>query len=95
MRIYPVKKSKKLDMEILLDVFRQSFGNGELKEGYVTGSYPGLKSIRARVEKNGLIVETESARTENPMETVRKFNDFIESATGYSAKERKKLFSKD
>lgn len=95
MRIYPVKKGKKLDMNILLELFRKSFGNGEIEGNFVVGSFPGLKTIRAQIQKDGLFVETESSKTDNPAETLRKFNDFVENATGYTAKERKKLISKD
>ncbi len=93
-RIYPVKRTVKLDMDTILEKTLKIFGNGKIEGDSVVATFPGLKSISSWMEKGKLCVETVAEKCDDPMEAIRKFNAFLEEVTGYSTSERKKLMSK-
>ena len=99
MRDYPVKrKNKKALKEGSLPEIMKKYFEGVREEGeYLTGSYGAMRSIKARFDGNVLWVETDtdpSAPEDMALDTVKVYNRFLEEATGYTAKERKKLLNK-
>lgn len=94
-RTYPVKKGFSIEPKELLDRVKEATGNGELKDGKVLCTLPGIKLIEMFPDGKNLAVNTENdSNSSDPLKTIRLFNDLIEAATGYSSKERKKKFSK-
>ncbi len=94
-RIYPVKKGVSTSAQDLLDKVKEFTGSGEMKDGHVFCSLPGIKSVEVYAEGKNLSVNTvNDPENQDPMKTIRLFNDLIETLTGYSSKERKKKFSK-
>ena len=99
MRDYPIKRSykKRLKEGALRELMEKHFENVKEDGEYITGSYGAMKLIKARFDGNVLWVETEtdpSASDDIALDTVKVYNRFLEEATGYTAKERKKLLNK-
>ncbi len=99
MRDYEVKrKSKKLlEGEGLKKIMAKYFQNIGEDGDAITGSYGAMKKIAVRYDGKKLWVETEtdpSASDNIALDTIRTYNRFLEEATGYTAKERKKLANK-
>lgn len=61
--------------------------------------YGAIKELKAWVSDKKLFVETESDRSVKDesiiLDTNKKFRDFLEEATGYTAKERLKMAKKE
>ncbi len=96
MREYPIKRTKKIDDETLKKLMEMSFGNVKVEGEFFISSYGSLSFIKAGLKDNKLLVETQTnQRKELYEETIKRFNSFLEEATGYSAKERKKLLMKE
>jgi hypothetical protein len=97
---YELKKGKyeELEGEGLKSIMEEVFGT-VTREGdlYVT-SYGALKRLEAKlVGKSALYVSTESDTSVQEavgVETIKRFNQFLERATGYTAKERKNRLQK-
>jgi hypothetical protein len=95
-REYPVKKGIAVSYERITDVLKQYCQIMESKGNDVVCNFPGMKKMIVRSSGKRLFVETETDREyKNPQETIRIFNDILEKLTGYSAKERKKMASKE
>jgi hypothetical protein len=99
MRDYPVKrKNKKILKEgSLKELMEKYFENVSESGEYISASYGAMKSIKAKFDGNALWVETEtdpSVSDDVALDTVKVYNKFLEEATGYTAKERKKLLNK-
>jgi hypothetical protein len=95
-REYPVKKGISLSYDRITDVLKQYCQILESKDNDFVCNFPGMKKMIVRSSGKRLFVETETdIQYKNPQETIRIFNDIIEKLTGYSAKERKKLVSKE
>jgi hypothetical protein len=66
--------------------------------GKFTINYGAIKELKAWVSDKKLFVETESDRTVKDeqviLDTNKKFRDFLEEATGFTAKERLKQAKK-
>ena len=78
----------------------EAFGPGTTSDadGHLVVSYGALRSIRVKVlSKTELLVLTESDKGATPelaADTIRRYNAFLESATGFNAKERSKRLQK-
>ncbi len=96
MREYPIKRTKKIDGETLKKIMEKNFGNVKIENEFFISSFGSLDSIKAKLEKNKLLVETRpNDKKEFYEETIKRYNVFLEEATGYTAKERKKLLMKE
>ena len=100
MRDYPVKRGfkKKLEGAGLKKVMEEYFEGVREYGEEVHASYGAMHSIKARYDGKRLWVETETdpkADDELALDTIRNYNKFLEKATGYTAKERKKLANKE
>ncbi|SMD30494.1 DUF5611 family protein [Picrophilus oshimae] len=94
-RDYPVKKNIKISKEFIYETVKNVTGNAEILNDHIKSSYPGMKSMDLWTDGKKLYAETETDRDyNNPMETIKTYNELIEKLTGYTAKERKKLLSK-
>ncbi len=99
MRDYPIKRKNKKALKEgnLRPIMEKYFENVKESGEYITASYGAMKMIKARFDGNALWVETEtdpSAPDDMALDTVKVYNRFLEEATGYTAKERKKLLNK-
>ena len=100
MREYPVKRghySKALAGGGLRNIMEEIFGHVEEDGEWLVSSYKGLRKIRVRpMGKTKLLVETETSEVpeEDAVDTLKKYNEFLFRATGYTAKERKRIMSK-
>ena len=92
---YPVRASHRSNLrpEALRELAQTSFGEARVDGERVEASYGALVSLRAQAAAKDLGVEV----TMNPKvsdelarETIRRYNEFLEAVTGYSAKERAK-----
>lgn len=102
MQEYEVKRglAKKTDLKAL---FEAGFGSNREEGGWVVGSFGAMASIKAKYERDKLVVDTQQdpsiaprvikgdpEATKIAMETQRKWNEFLLAATGYDAKMRGK-----
>ena len=98
MREYPIKRTVlKSTRDNLEEIIKEHFGNAELRDGWYISSYGAFKAIKVRLDGNRLLVETESSPDvddRTAMDSIKVYNRFLEKATGYTAKERKKMLSK-
>ncbi|MCI4331753.1 MAG: DUF5611 family protein [Thermoplasmata archaeon] len=96
---YPVRPSHRANLSIdrLEPMCRAAFDTVVRSEGGLTASYGALARLEVRPVGRELSVEP----TMNPKvpedvarETIRRYNQFLEEATGYTSKERSKRLQK-
>lgn len=96
---YPVRPSHRanLSLDRLEPLCRARFDTVERGADTLTASFGAIRALTVRPEGRGLVVET----TMNPQvpeevarETIRRYNLFLEEATGYTSKERSKKLQK-
>ena len=97
---YDIKRGqfKNIEGDGLKNLMAEVF-NGCSEDGdTLIASYGGMKELRARiVDKSTLSIETESdpdVPDDVALDTIRKFNGFLESATGFTSKQRRDRLSK-
>lgn len=91
MRTYAVRKSLKLDQDKLETIIKNIFGKYSKENDKFITSYKALQKIEITLKENELLVETETNKNKQEYEdTITKYNQFLELATGYTAKERSK-----
>ncbi|MBS3773042.1 MAG: DUF5611 family protein [Candidatus Thermoplasmatota archaeon] len=88
MREYSIKRGYHPDVAELLDEY---FGaSGDVEEG-VEFTADGIGTIFLRRDGKSLYIETTpQPDMQGGVDVIRKWNDFLEEATGRNAKERKK-----
>jgi hypothetical protein len=96
---YPVRTSHRarLTPDALVSVARTAFGTAEVSDGMVAVSFGALTRLTARAAGKELAVEVTmnpNVPVEIAAETVRRYNRFLEEATGFSSKERAKRLRK-
>ena len=100
MQDYDIKRGHHYQLEDrgLDSIMSDIFGNVKTEGDCFVVSFGGLKRLSCRmVSKKVLEVETEmdpSVEPEIAGDTVRRYNDFLLQATGFTAKERKKRMAK-
>lgn len=89
MRGYPVKRGHKPDLE---QIMKECFNNVREENKMLVSSFGALKKIRVWMDAKKVFVETEMKTTddETGLKTIKAYNRFLESVTGYTAKERMK-----
>jgi len=96
---YPVRASHRsqLSLPALEGLLKASFGDAHVEGDAVVASYGAISRIAVRPAGRELSVDP----TTNPKvpedvarETIRRYNEFLVSATGFSAKERAKRLRK-
>ena len=96
---YPFKRGIKPDIERIQNALEEEFPTDIRNEdGKLTLSYGAMKSIAVWVENKRLNVVTESAQGLSDsviLDTNKRFRDFLEKATGYTAKQRLQMAKKE
>ncbi len=91
MRSYSIKKSVNLDTEKLETILKTIFGSYRKENDKYIVSYKALSKIEIVLKDNKLLIETVSNNNKDGYEdTIKKYYQFLEQATGYTAKERSK-----
>ena len=93
MQKYPVRSSARaaLNPESLAALCRTHFDRAEQDGTSVSSGWGALAALKVWPEGKDLAVEmTMNPKVEAPIaaETIRRYNEFLQAATGYSAKER-------
>lgn len=96
---YPFKRGFKPDMERIRRVLEEEFPT-EIREedGRLSLSFGALKSVRVSINGKKLNVITESdlsVSDELALDTNKRFRNFLEKATGYTAKQRLQMAKKE
>jgi hypothetical protein len=97
---YDIKRGhfKNIDGEKLKELLEETFGEVKLEDDKFMIKYGALQPLIAWIKsKNILCVDThmETKISEEEInETIKRFNRFLESATGFTAKERVKRAKK-
>lgn len=99
MQLYPVRASHKAQLTVarLSELCQSCFGSADADGSAVTASWGALARLRVWPEKKGLAVDvTMDPKVDVTVaaETVRRYNRFLEEATGFSSKERAKRLRK-
>ena len=96
MRTYPFKRGHRKTMEEIKEIMESIFGNVEEEGNRLVSNYKGLEKIEAWLEDGKLAVETASKNvsSDEAMDTIKAWNEFLFRVTGYTAKERKKKLTK-
>lgn len=98
MQQYSFKRGFSLDRERILAVLKECFPvNVEEKEGKYLLSYSALSEMQVFIADKKLCVETKSnlgADSAAVLDTNKRFRDFLEKATGYTAKQRLEMAKK-
>ncbi len=96
---YKLKRGFSPDLERIKGVLEKEFSSEARLDGEkLTLSYGALKSIEVRIESKKLAVVTQSEPGVSDylaMDTNKRFRNFLESATGYTAKQRLQMAKKD
>ena len=96
---YKLKRGFSPDLERIRSLLEAEFSSEVQQEGQkLTLSYGALKSIETWIEGKKLVVVTESAPDASDdvvLDTNKRYRNFLEKATGYTAKQRLKMAKKD
>jgi len=96
---YPFKRGFKPDLERIRTVLAEEFLTEVRQEdGKLCISYGALKSVCVWIEGKRLNVTTESlpgARDDLALDTNKRYRNFLEKATGYTAKQRLQMAKKE
>lgn len=93
MQTYPVKRghAKKTDLKQIME---ESFGSVDESDDWLTASFGAFKTIKAKYDGlTKLDVDTNQDRNvdmETGQKTIKAWNEFLETATGYTSKQRGK-----
>ena len=95
MQKYPVRVSHRANLrpEALEQIARATFESAARNGEEVEASYGALQSLRVKADAKDLAVSVQmnpKVPEEVAAETIRRYNRFLEEATGYNAKERAK-----
>ena len=92
MREYRIKKGHNADINLLVEKY---FGTkGDIFKGMIF-EVEGIGKIDMRQEKNYLIIDIEPPKKIcGDFNIIKKWNEFLFEATGFTSKERKKEFGK-
>lgn len=97
---YEVKKGHypKIEGEGLKDIMGMTFGNVKVEGDKLVSCYGAITKLEVKVlSKTALDVVSESDKTaplDVQAETIKRWNAFLEQATGFTSKERSKRLQK-
>ena len=96
MRAYSFKRGHQKGIDEIGDIMREIFGNVKREGNKLISSYKGLERIEIWLEGKNMMAETKykKVNTQDSMDTIKKWNEFLFRVTGYTAKERKKKMTK-
>jgi hypothetical protein len=87
----------KIENDKLYEKMREVFGNCEKKDDWLVSSYGALDPIKIKIDsKKELLLEINTIKIpeDQVLDSVRKRNEVLEFATGFTAKERLKRLKK-
>lgn len=95
MQKYEVRRGQEKNLQTpqLMDLATMLFGGANEEQGKVTASFGALARLTVWLEGKSLCVETEmktDVTNDVASDTIKRYNAFLEKATGYTAKERAK-----
>jgi len=97
---YEIKKGHgaSLEGDGLKSMLEEAFGKVKEEGGMLVSSYGALSRIEVKLkDKNTLVVNTtsdRSASTDAASDTIKKYNIFLEKATGFDSKQRRTRLQK-
>ncbi|NYT11765.1 MAG: hypothetical protein GKC03_04340 [Methanomassiliicoccales archaeon] len=97
---YDIKRGhfKNIESDGLKDMLTEFFGGYQEDGDTLIANYGAMIEMRVKVlSKSSLVVETKTdtnVSDDVAMDTIRKFNKFLESATGLNSKQRRDRLSK-
>lgn len=99
MQIYPVRASHRgnLAPAALATIMKSHFDTAGIEADSVVATYGAISRIAARPTGRELTIEVvmnPKVPEDVARETIRRYNQFLEAATGYSSKERAKRLRK-
>ena len=99
MQRYPVRTSHRgnLATPAIAERVREQFGSAQVEGDAVWASYGAIERLTVRAEGRELLVDlvmNPKVPNEVASETIARYNRFLESVTGFSAKERAKRLRK-
>ena len=99
MQTYPVRTAERrnLTLPALEEVLRTCFGEAHVEGDSVVSSYGAIERLAVRPQGRELSVDPRmnpQVPEEVARETIRRYNQFLEAATGFSSKERAKRLRK-
>lgn len=94
MRKYPCKKE--VSSQFMESTMQEIFGNVHNEDQMFVSAFSESLEVRAKVTgKKEISVETKTKPSKDMEKAVSLYNKFLKRATGYTAKERKRLVSKE
>lgn len=97
-RTYPLKRGVPPDPQRIEGLLRECFGVApESRDGRFTLRFGSFARLTCWLEDKSLMMESEPAPgtpKEAIQDTIRRFNDFLFKATGFTSKERTKRMGK-
>lgn len=99
MQKYPVRTTHRTRLAVaaLLPVAREAFGDALIENGVVVAKFGAIARLSAQPDGKELRIDLTmdpKVPAEVAEETVRRYNRFLEEATGFSAKERARRLRK-
>ncbi len=97
---YDIRKGHYADIEGdgLKNLMVTAFGGAKEDNGSLVASYGAIAKVRAKIlDKNRIEIVADMDKTATPevqAETIKVWNQFLESATGFNSKERSKRLQK-
>lgn len=98
MREYKFKRGYKATTERLEEMLKKHFGEFKKDGNKYIVSFGAMEEMVAWIENKKLYVETKTNKNvpdDVALETIKKYNKFLEDLTGYTAKERRKHMMKE
>ena len=99
MQKYPVRATHRANLkpENLASLVRAHFESVEVKDEGITARFGAISALKVRPEGRELLLEvTMEPKVPEAVakETIRRYNEFLQQATGYSSKERARRIRK-
>ena len=99
MRSYDLRRGwgKRVEGENLRAVAAETLGSADIRDGKVVASFGAITRLTAWTDGKSLFVDTEmdaGVPDDVAWKTISAFNRFLEAATGYASKDRKKQAEK-
>lgn len=99
MQKYPVRANHRANLQPvpLAEICRRHFEGVAVEGEFVIAHWGAIERLSARVEDKALGIELRmNPKVEETVarETIRRYNDFLEDATGFNSKERAKRLRK-
>ncbi|OPY31473.1 MAG: hypothetical protein A4E32_01929 [Methanomassiliicoccales archaeon PtaU1.Bin124] len=97
---YDIKKGhfENVDGDGLKNIVNEAFGNAKNEGDLIVASFGALEKLETKVQSKSVLFVSTKMRTdvspEVGAETIKRYNQFLEKATGMNSKERGKRMQK-